>query len=176
MLGGAIDGITWRATLDASGRLLAADAMHNCGCYYMAFPTPGLRVRAHGRRYEEPLWVPQTLPRSDAGRTIIHVSSDAHYIRQIEVVADPPVQITLRVQTYDELRNLAMPKGGHKNLFEPSGLIKDSERGERWVLWPMGIISAGAMRQVGHHPIAFVGRRHFDDPRLLEANFERTTN
>jgi hypothetical protein len=161
--------------LDTNGRLLAADAMHNCGCYYMAFPTPGLRARSSGRRYEEPLWVPQTLPLSDTGRTIIHVSSDAHYIRQIEVVADPPVQITLRVKTYDELRNLATPQGGHKNLFEPSGLIKGSERGERWVLWPMGITSAGAMRQVGHHPIAFVGRRHFDDPWLLEANFERTT-
>jgi hypothetical protein len=36
----------------------------------------------------------------------------------------------------------------------------------------MGIRSPGAMRQVGRHAIAFVGRRHFDDPFLIPALFE----
>jgi hypothetical protein len=36
----------------------------------------------------------------------------------------------------------------------------------------MGIASAGAMRQWGRHPTAFVGRRHFDDPQLLDALLE----
>jgi len=36
----------------------------------------------------------------------------------------------------------------------------------------MGIPSPGAMRQWGHHAIAFVGRRHFDDARLFEQYFE----
>jgi hypothetical protein len=35
----------------------------------------------------------------------------------------------------------------------------------------MGIASAGAMRQWGHHATAFVGRRHFDDADLLEKRF-----
>jgi hypothetical protein len=35
----------------------------------------------------------------------------------------------------------------------------------------MGIASAGAMRQWGHHATAFVGRRHFDDPNLLDERF-----
>ena len=42
----------------------------------------------------------------------------------------------------------------------------------RFLFWPMGIASAGAMRQWGHHATAFVGRRHFDDPELLEQRFE----
>jgi hypothetical protein len=37
----------------------------------------------------------------------------------------------------------------------------------------MGIRSPGAMRQWGRHAVAFVGRRHFDDPRLIEALFEQ---
>jgi hypothetical protein len=35
----------------------------------------------------------------------------------------------------------------------------------------MGIASAGAMRQWGHHATAFVGRRHFDDADLLARRF-----
>jgi hypothetical protein len=46
-----------------------------------------------------------------------------------------------------------------------------TERGERFFLWPMGIESAGQMRQWGHHATAFVGRRHFDDPNLLASYF-----
>jgi len=38
-------------------------------------------------------------------------------------------------------------------------------------LWPLGIPSAGAMRQWGHHATAFVGRRHFDEPFLIERYF-----
>jgi hypothetical protein len=37
----------------------------------------------------------------------------------------------------------------------------------------MGIASAGAMRQWGTHATAFVGRRQFDDPFLLEEAFAR---
>jgi hypothetical protein len=37
----------------------------------------------------------------------------------------------------------------------------------------MGVASAGAMRQWGTHATAFVGRRHFDDPYLLESAFRR---
>ncbi len=51
-------------------------------------------------------------------------------------------------------------------------MIAGSERGERWFFWPMGIESAGQMRQWGHHATAFVGRRHFDDPLLFDAYFE----
>jgi hypothetical protein len=36
----------------------------------------------------------------------------------------------------------------------------------------MGIPHPGEMRQWGHHATAFVGRRHFDDPYLLEDVFE----
>jgi hypothetical protein len=46
-----------------------------------------------------------------------------------------------------------------------------TERGERHLLWPSGIESPGQMRQWGHHATALVGRRHFDDPRMLDTYF-----
>jgi len=52
-----------------------------------------------------------------------------------------------------------------------SARVELTERAERWLFWPMGIDSAGAMRQWGRHATAFVGRRHFDDADLLEKRF-----
>ena len=76
-------------------------------------------------------------------------------------------------EDYDALRSLPADSG-HRSLFGEYGLIAGTERRERFLLWPMGIRSPGAMRQWGRHATAFVGRRHFDDPFLIESLFEQT--
>ncbi|WP_417567869.1 hypothetical protein [Marinobacter sp.] len=43
---------------------------------------------------------------------------------------------------------------------------------ERFLLWPTGVLSPGGMRQWGRHATAFIGKRHFDDPDLLNRYFE----
>jgi len=64
------------------------------------------------------------------------------------------------------------PSGGvTRSAFWASGIVPGTERGERLLFWPMGIDSPGAMRQWGRQPTAFVGRRHFDDARLMELRF-----
>jgi len=73
----------------------------------------------------------------------------------------------------DGLRNLALPSGGRRSLYDPQGFVPGTHRGEAWLFWPMGIADAGAMRQWGRHATAFVGRRHFDDADLLERRFIR---
>jgi hypothetical protein len=71
------------------------------------------------------------------------------------------------------LKNAAPAGGvGTRSLYQPDGLVAGSARGERFFFWPMGIESAGQMRQWGHHATAFVGRRHFDDAYLIEKYFE----
>ena len=35
----------------------------------------------------------------------------------------------------------------------------------------MGVREPGAMREWGRHPTAFIGRRHFDEARLIERYF-----
>jgi len=78
--------------------------------------------------------------------------------------------VPLVLYDYNELRSLSVDDR-RQSLFADNGLIPVSRRLERWLLWPMGIESAGAMRQWGHHATAFVGRRHFDDADLLESLF-----
>jgi hypothetical protein len=60
---------------------------------------------------------------------------------------------------------------GRRSLFGPGGIVPGTERRERWLLWPTGIASPGAMRQWGNHATTFFGCRHFDDPYLLEQLF-----
>lgn len=62
LLSGHMDGIIWRVTLAQDGRPILYDAIHNCGCYHMFFPTLGLRFRAQSGELSEPLWVPQLAP------------------------------------------------------------------------------------------------------------------
>ncbi len=73
---------------------------------------------------------------------------------------------------YDELRALPDSKGQHRSLFLPNGLVAGTQRLERFLLWSTGVLSPGAMRQWGHHATAFIGKRHFDDPDLLNRYFE----
>jgi hypothetical protein len=61
--------------------------------------------------------------------------------------------------------------GTRASAFGRDGLVPGTERAERFVFWPMGIASAGAMRQWGRQPTAFIGRRHFDDADLFEKRF-----
>ena len=71
------------------------------------------------------------------------------------------------------LRSMPLTDDEHKSLYNTDGIVEGTERAERWLLWPMGIQSPGAMRQWGRHPTAFVGRRHFDDPYLVDQAFLR---
>ncbi|MBE0587855.1 MAG: hypothetical protein IH617_07415, partial [Hydrogenophaga sp.] len=68
---------------------------------------------------------------------------------------------------------LGTEPGTRRSLYGPGGLIAGTQRGERYLFWPMGVRDAGAQRQWGHHATAFVGRRHFDDPDLIDRRFER---
>ena len=69
------------------------------------------------------------------------------------------------------LRSLPLPGGGARSIFGEDGLVAGTERRERFLFWPMGIKSAGAMRQAGSQATAFVGRRHFDDADIIERRF-----
>ncbi|MBI2508655.1 MAG: hypothetical protein HYV99_01240, partial [Betaproteobacteria bacterium] len=69
------------------------------------------------------------------------------------------------------LRSVPLPEGGRRSVFRPDGIVPGSERGERYLFWPMGVPEPGAMRQWGRHATAFVGRRHFDDAGLMERYF-----
>ena len=163
LFSGQLDGLTWRVHLTLSGKVLAWDSMHNCGCWYRLYPARGFSVKAEDALYREPVYVAE--PLTDYQEKVLYLESGTHHIlavrdRTEEVAESEEVKgIQARLRPYAELKPY---------LFAPSGLVLSSVRAERWLFWPMGVPSPGAMRVAGTHAIAFLGTRHFDDPFLLE--------
>jgi hypothetical protein len=172
---GRLDGINWRVTLGPDGEPWLFDAIHNCGCYHEFFPSWHLRLRDDlpTSYFESPL-LPQQAP--EQRPLVLRIAHRTHFIQRVYHDESPPespaVAQTMAWEEYDTLRSLPAD-GGHHSLFGEHGLIASTERSERFILWPMGIRSPGAMRQWGHHATTFVGRRHFDDSFLIESLFER---
>jgi hypothetical protein len=169
---GALDGLIWRVTLRADGRVLFYDSIHPCGCYHsIHLPQDSpLQIPHQG---DEPLLVIHTALPSQLRQPVLLVQAGTHYLLQVK--AQPvgtPATTGYALKDYDELRSLPTANG-RRSWFDADGLIAASARRERFYLWPLGVPSAGAMRQQGHHAIAFLGRRHFDAAsveQLLDLN------
>ena len=177
LLAGKLDGLVWRVTLNRAGEVLVYDSMHACGCYHLFFPTEKVVARDLPATLDETLFVPQPgpLPTPRVGESVVlRIESGSHYLQRVSMMSERQQTAVVSYQLQDE-RSLTVLKrkaGGTRSAYGPDGLIAGSERAERWFFWPMGIESAGQMRQWGHHATAFVGRRHFDDPLLFDAYFE----
>jgi hypothetical protein len=172
LLGGKLDGIMWRVTLARDGTPLLYDTIHNCGCYHQFFPSAGLQLKPPAASCDEGAFVPYAAPALPAGaRVQLGIDATTHYLFGVAAGSAPASAITYTFDGYDQLRSLPRADGSRRSLFGPSGIVAGSERGERFFFWPMGIESAGAMRQWGRHASAFVGRRHFDDADLIERYF-----
>ena len=173
-MSGHRDGITFRVTLGSDGRPLIYDSMHNCGCYHLFIPTLRLQAKPPPDGHEEPPLIPQRIGQEDA-RVVLRIAHRTHYLQRIYF--DAPVKgggnagDGYAMRDDDSLRSLPMMDGNRRSLFQPDGLVHGTERGERWFFWPMGIAEPGAMRQWGRHATLFIGKRHFDDPHLIERYF-----
>jgi hypothetical protein len=173
ILAGRLDGLMWRVTIAPDGEPLIYDAIHPCGCFHMFFPTRRARPRPAPDSLEEWAFVPQSLPRVRSGeRPLVRLASRTHYIERVSLVSGADSLVRYQFRPYNALRSMWDMRGGKRSVFGPDGLIAGTERPERFLFWPMGIDSAGAMRQWGRHATAFVGRRHFDDADLFERRFE----
>ncbi|MBX9629697.1 MAG: hypothetical protein K2X67_04170 [Burkholderiales bacterium] len=173
LLGGRLDGITWRVTLGPDGRPWIYDSIHNCGCYHQFFPTPRASAKPAPDTTDEWAFVPQQLP--DVGpdqRIALRIAARTHYLQRVSVIDGNPPGIGFGFAADADLRSIQLRDGSHRSLFGPDGIVAGTERGERWFFWPMGVKEPGAMRQWGRHATAFVGRRHFDDANLMERYFE----
>jgi hypothetical protein len=173
LLAGKLDGLVWRVTLAPDGAPLIYDSIHPCGCYHMFFPTPRARPLPAPDPLEEWAFVPQTLPLVGEGeRPVVRIASATHYIEGVSLVRGSDSVVRYVLHSYHELRSMPRMGDGARSAFGVNGVIAGSERAERFLFWPMGIASPGAMRQWGRHATAFVGRRHFDDADLFERRFQ----
>jgi hypothetical protein len=176
ILGGFLDGLDYRVTLDTDGYPLLFETMHNCGCYHKFYPSARLKPRRETGYREPPLVL--TAPVSvEKARIVISMESGTHYVRHLYLDdgASSIGATIYRLSDYNELRSLPGPEGSRQSLFREDSLVAQSYRKERWILWPTGVLSPGAMRQWGRHAVAFVGERHFDDPYLVERIFCRSS-
>ena len=159
-------------TLAPDGEPLVYDAIHPCGCYHLFFPTPRAAPLPAPDSLQEWMFSPQSLPRLAEGeRPVVRIATGTHYIERVSVTRGSDSLVRYELRPYGELRSLDRLTGARASAFGADGLIAGSERAERFTFWPMGIESAGAMRQWGRQPTAFVGRRHFDDADLFEKRF-----
>jgi len=173
LLAGALDAVVWRVTLAPDGEPWVFDSMHACGCYHQFFPTARAVPRPAPDALDEWAFAPQALPRLARGeRVTVHLATRTHYLQRIGVDEPARAATPYVFAAEDDLRSLPRPDGARRSVYGPDGLVPGTGRAERWLFWPMGIPSAGAMRQWGHHATAFVGRRHFDDADLLDQRFE----
>ena len=173
LLAGRLDGVMWRVTVDLSGEALIYDSIHACGCYHLFFPTERVAARALPDTLDESLFAPQTAEKVRSGeRVVLRIESGTHYLQRVLTEKVSTTDASYQMRDERTLTRLARRSGGTRSVYDENGLIAGSERAERWFFWPMGIESAGQMRQWGHHATAFVGRRHFDDPLLFDAYFE----
>jgi hypothetical protein len=168
---GRLDGIALRVTLDQSGRPLVYDSIHLCGCYHMFFPTPRVKPIPSPEPNIEWAFIPRTLPAIEAPqRIVVRIATHNHYLTDVR--PDAGGQGVVYATADDaELRTLPTADGS-RSAFGPTGLVPGTDRMERVVTWPLGIESAGAMREWGRHATALVGRRQFDDADLIERRFE----
>lgn len=174
LLAGHLDGLIWRVTLAPEGRALIYDSIHPCGCYHQFFPTEGVESRPPPSPLIEWAFVPQRLAAGgESGRVAIRIASATHYIERVEADAPDGSAAVYRFAPESALRSLPAPGGTRRSAYDPGGFIAGTERLERWLFWPMGIVNPGAMRQWGRHATAFVGERHFDDPQLFDRRFRR---
>jgi hypothetical protein len=174
--GGLLDGVNYRVTLDKNGEPLLFETIHNCGCYYEAYPSRRLKVREKIDYAEPPLILkaPELAPSKEF--MTVAMESRTHYVQHLYPSARPEQSETVvySLADYGELQSLPDSSGGRRSMFSPDSLAPGSERLERFILWPTGVVSPGAMRQWGRHAVAFVGERHFDDPFSMDKMFMTT--
>jgi hypothetical protein len=176
LYGGLLDGLNYRVTLDSDGAPLLYETVHNCGCYYKAYPTKRLQVRAKIEYAEPPLVL--TASDLDPSKNFVTVAMESrtHYVQHFYPRSREwqPEALAYSLADYGQLRSLSYSSGDRRSMFDQYSLAPGSERLERFILWPTGVLSPGGMRQWGRHAVAFVGRRHFDDPFYMDRMFEET--
>jgi len=173
---GFLDGVNYRVTLDSNYEPLLYETVHNCGCYYKAFPTNRLLVREKIDYAEPPLILkaPDFNPAKEF--MTISMESRTHYVQHLYSSSRElqPATTIYSLIDYSQLRSLPYSTDDRKSIFSQNSIIAGSERSERFILWLTGVLSPGAMRQWGRHAVSFVGKRHFDDPFFMDRMFVET--
>ncbi len=174
--GGFLDGLNYRVTLDNNGEAILYETIHNCGCYYKAYPTNRLQVLEKINYAEPPLILKAPDINASKNYMAVAMESRTHFVQHLypSTRESQPAKTEYSLADYNQLRSLPYSNDRRKSMFDQSSIVPESDRLERFILWMTGVYSPGAMRQWGRHAVAFVGNRDFDDPFYMDKMFKET--
>lgn len=166
-----LDGFIWRVTLDADAKPLVYERLHTSGYFHEWYPVQHLVVRTNITHEEPPVVAPESAPMR---AVTLQLKPGSHAMQR--VVERPTAELedeqSYELVRLEELFTMELPGGGSRSLFGPDGVVQ-GPHGDDPIGGPAsGIHEPGALRLLGRHAIAHVGRVHFDDPFLLESIFE----
>jgi len=168
--GGLIDGLNYRVTLDNSGEAILYETIHN------AYPVNRLQVLKQIDYAEPPLIL--KAPDIDLLKRYMTVAMETrtHFVQHLypSIRESQAKKTVYSLADYNQLRSLPYIRNNQKSMFNQNSIVSESKRLERFILWPTGVLSPGAMRQWGRHAVAFVGRRNFDDPFFMDRMFKES--
>jgi hypothetical protein len=169
---GPLDGLSYRVTLDKTGKPVMVDIMNSCGCYYFFVPLKDIVAKVKTKPGEiaplVPAWLPKEFPEKQMS---LRVNSGWHQVQKVYTEDGSAPGMTYSLIPYENLESLPKGAGQRESVFSPSGIMKDSWRIEPYIFFSMGIADIGYMRQRGHHAIKMVGRGHFTDPDWYDRAF-----
>lgn len=169
----SLDGFVWRVTLDLRGDPLVYERMHLSGYGHEWYPVQSLTPREVPQGREAPVIAPRNAP---AHLPTIDVASTSHSTRRVLALPDMPQRITAErtyeIDRLEALFSMPSPTGEAQSLFDPEGFVRGPHGRDPFGGRSSGIRRPGALRQLGRHAIAHIGRAHFDDPFLIESVFQ----
>ena len=169
---GPLDGLSYRVTLDRTGKPVMVDIMNNCGCYYFFVPQKAIVAKVLTTPGEiaplVPAWLPAEFP---AKQMNLRVNSGWHQVQKVFTEEGSASGVAYALIPYEALESLPKGAGQRESVFLPTGIMKDSWRIEPFIFFSMGIHNIGYMRQRSHHAIKMVGRGHFTDTDLFDRSF-----
>jgi hypothetical protein len=169
---GPLDGLSYRVTLDRTGKPVMVDIMNNCGCYYFFVPQKAIIAKVVTTPGEiaplVPTWLPPEFP---AKQINLRVNSGWHQVQKVFTEEGPVSGVAYALIPYVALESLPKGIGQRESVFLPTGVMKDSWRIEPYIFFSMGIHNIGYMRQRSNHAIKMVGRAHFTDADLFDKSF-----
>jgi hypothetical protein len=169
---GHLDGLTIRISLDDQGKVFMVDIENNCGCYHFFVPREERVEKVLSRSLRFDPFVAQWLPAIPSEEHLgIRINSGWHQVQRLIPVGHIADSIPYALMPYDVLETLPHGEGQTESIFNFKGIVKGSERIERFILFSMGIRAIGSMRQRGHHATELIGKEHFDNPYLFDQNF-----
>ncbi len=169
--GAPIDGMVWRVTLDEHLKPLAYDSLRASGREHFWFPVQD-RLQRQARVDGQPPFFPQQGLAPQRPRLVL--AGNHGGLRQVQASDAPLTQAVPRryqLRRYEELYRLPLPNGSARSLFDTAGFVPGTDSAAPDWMLASGIAEPGRLRHLAHLPIDYLGRRHFDDPRLLQAVF-----